>query len=116
MPPRAQLERWSRRARPIWTRSPFRPGRNPLNRRTRHPLSRRNSPCRFCDLKKRVAAAAAATPNLYLDLRTYYTTVPTGSLSLGFSNSALFATLPNLATLSALTTFADLVVAGKPEH
>ena len=53
-------------------------------------------------------ATAASTPNLYLDLRTYYTTVPAGSLSLGFGNSALFATLPTLATLSTLTTLPTL--------
>jgi len=47
---------------------------------------------------------ADSTPNLYLDLRTYYTTVPAGSLSLGFGNSALFATLPTLATLTTLPT------------
>ena len=60
-------------------------------------------------------AKAASTPNLYLDLRTYYTTVPAGSLSLGFGNSALFATLPTLATLSTLMTLPTLPT-GKPEH
>ena len=59
-------------------------------------------------------AKAASTPNLYLDLRTYYTTVPAGSLSLGFGNSALFATLPTLATLSALTTLPTLPTLSSP--
>jgi len=59
-------------------------------------------------------AKEAATPNLYLDLRTYYTTVPAGSLSLGFGNSALFATLPTLATLSALTTLPSLPTLTSP--
>ena len=53
-------------------------------------------------------AKADSAPNLYLDLRTYYTTVPASSLSLGFGNSALLATLPTLATLSALTTLPTL--------
>jgi hypothetical protein len=57
---------------------------------------------------------AASTPNLYLDLRTYYTTVPAGSLSLGFGNSALFSTLPTLATLSALTTLPTLPPLSSP--
>jgi len=50
------------------------------------------------------AAKTASLPNLYLDLRTYYTTVPAGSLSLGLGNSSLFASLPALATLSTLAT------------
>jgi hypothetical protein len=59
-------------------------------------------------------AKADSAPNLYLDLRTYYTTVPAGSLSLGFGNSALFATLPTLATLSALTTLPTLPTLSSP--
>jgi hypothetical protein len=59
-------------------------------------------------------AKAASTPNLYLDLRTYYTTVPSGSLSLGFGNSALFSTLPTLATLSALSTLPTLPTLSSP--
>jgi len=42
------------------------------------------------------AASAPAIPNLYLDLRTNYGTVPAGSLSIGFGNTALFTTLQTL--------------------
>jgi hypothetical protein len=42
------------------------------------------------------AKAAPAIPNLYLDLRTNYGTVPAGALSLGFGNTALFTTLQTL--------------------
>lgn len=49
-------------------------------------------------------------PNIYLDLRTIYTTVPANTLSIGFSNSSLssaiaafqkLTTLPNSPTLSS---------------
>jgi hypothetical protein len=46
------------------------------------------------------ASAAPAIPNLYLDLRTNYGTVPAGALSLGFDNTALFTTLQTLQQLS----------------
>lgn len=42
------------------------------------------------------APSAPAIPNLYLDLRTNYGTVPAGSLSIGFGNTALFTTLQTL--------------------
>lgn len=41
-------------------------------------------------------AAVPAVPNLYLDLRTNYGRVPTGALSVGFGNTALFTTLQTL--------------------
>ena len=40
--------------------------------------------------------SAPAIPNLYLDLRTNYGTVPAGSLSLGFGNTTLFPTLQQI--------------------
>src|ERR1700704_1374220 len=42
-----------------------------------------------------------ALPNIYLDMRTIYSTVPAGALSIGFSAPPLLATL---STLSALPT------------
>jgi hypothetical protein len=42
------------------------------------------------------AKAVPAIPNLYLDLRTNYGTVPAGALSIGFGNTALFTTLQTL--------------------
>jgi hypothetical protein len=44
--------------------------------------------------------AAPAIPNLYLDMRTNYGTVPAGALSLGFGNTALFTTLQTLQQLT----------------
>lgn len=41
--------------------------------------------------------AASKTPNIYLDMRTSYASVPAGSLSIGFSNPALVATLQSSA-------------------
>ena len=48
------------------------------------------------------AKAASALPNIYLDLRTNYATVPANALSIGLGNQALFATLPVLTTLTSL--------------
>ena len=44
-----------------------------------------------------------ALPNLYLDLRTIYSTVPAGALSFGFSAPPLLATLSALTALPTLT-------------
>jgi hypothetical protein len=49
------------------------------------------------------AKAKPALPNLYLDIRTIYTTVPSGALSIGFNAT------PLLATLSALTAQPTLI-------
>jgi hypothetical protein len=52
------------------------------------------------DLDDTTPNAASAVPNLYLDLRTSYSTVPANSLSIGFSSPSLsqaFATLQQLA-------------------
>ena len=43
---------------------------------------------------------AVWAPNLYLDLRTNYGTVPAGALSIGFGNTALFTTLQTLQNLT----------------
>jgi hypothetical protein len=48
-------------------------------------------------------AAASTLPNIYLDMRTTYTSTPGGTLSIGFSNPSLssaLATLQSLATLA----------------
>ncbi len=44
-------------------------------------------------------APAPWRPNIYLDLRTNYGTVPANSLSIGFGNLPVFSTLSNLRTL-----------------
>ena len=48
-------------------------------------------------------AAASTLPNIYLDLRTTYTSTPGGTRSIGFSNPSLssaFATIQSLAALA----------------
>ena len=49
------------------------------------------------------AKAASALPNIYLDLRTTYATVPANSLSIGFGNSTLSTAIATLQTLSRST-------------
>ncbi|MFO1111746.1 MAG: hypothetical protein U1E61_21460 [Bradyrhizobium sp.] len=44
-------------------------------------------------------ATAPALPNIYVDLRTNYATLPANSLSIGLGNSSLFSTLGNLKAL-----------------
>jgi hypothetical protein len=44
-------------------------------------------------------ATAPASPNIYLDLRMNYGTVPANSLSIGFGNLPVISTLSNLRTL-----------------
>ena len=44
-------------------------------------------------------AKTAALPNIYLDLRTTYATLPANTLSIGLGDTSLFATLSNIATL-----------------
>ena len=46
---------------------------------------------------------AAALPNLYLDLRTSYSTVPAGTLSIGFSNPSLSSAIAAFQRLAAAT-------------
>jgi hypothetical protein len=43
-------------------------------------------------------------PNLYLDMRTIYSTLPAGSLSIGFGAPPLLSTLANLSLLRTLTS------------
>jgi len=49
------------------------------------------------------AKAKPALPNVYLDVRTIYSTLPAGSLSIGFSAPPLLATLANLSSLRTST-------------
>ncbi|WP_235976958.1 hypothetical protein [Bradyrhizobium archetypum] len=50
------------------------------------------------------AKARPALPNFYLDMRTIYSTLPSGSLSIGFSTPPLLSTLANLSSLGTRTT------------
>ncbi|MEO8316698.1 MAG: hypothetical protein ABI561_00075 [Bradyrhizobium sp.] len=43
-------------------------------------------------------------PNIYLDMRTIYTTLPAGALSIGFSTPPLLSTLSNLSSIATLTS------------
>jgi len=56
------------------------------------------------DLNEDAAKTASSLPNIYLDLRTIYTSVPAGALAIGFSNpssvSSVIAALERLSTLS----------------
>ena len=54
------------------------------------------------------AKPASTLPNIYLDLRTNYATVPANSLSIGFSNPSLFSALTTLRTLASLTDLTNL--------
>lgn len=47
---------------------------------------------------------ATSVPNIYLDLRTSYATVPAGTLAIGFGGTALFTALQSLALASGNTT------------
>ncbi|MDG9696460.1 hypothetical protein QC281_41180, partial [Streptomyces sp. DH17] len=49
------------------------------------------------------APAKPAMPNLYLDLRTTYATIPAGTLALGFGNTSLSAALEALAARRGAT-------------
>ena len=56
------------------------------------------------DDEDEAAKAKPALPNLYLDLRTIYTTLPANSLSIGFSAPPLLSTLANLSSLPTLSS------------
>jgi hypothetical protein len=60
------------------------------------------------------AKADSTLPNIYLDLRTNYATVPANSLSIGFSNTSLFSTLATLQSLSTLTNSPTLPTVSSP--
>lgn len=49
------------------------------------------------------APAQPAVPNIYLDLRTTYATIPAGTLGLGFGNTSLSAALAALAARRGTT-------------
>jgi hypothetical protein len=54
--------------------------------------------------------AAATLPNLYLDLRTSYSTVPAGTLSIGFSNPSLSSAIAAFQRLAAAAGVASPAV------
>ena len=56
------------------------------------------------DEEEDAAKTKPALPNVYLDMRTIYSTLPAGSLSIGFSAPPLLATLANLSSLRTLTS------------
>jgi hypothetical protein len=58
--------------------------------------------------------AASGLPNLYLDLRTTYATVPANTLSIGLGNSALFAMLPRFPALPTFSTLPVLPTVSSP--
>jgi hypothetical protein len=50
------------------------------------------------------APTKPALPNIYLDVRTIYSTLPAGALSIGFSPPPLLSTLSNLSSIATLTS------------
>jgi hypothetical protein len=56
------------------------------------------------DDEEDAAKAKPALPNFYLDMRTIYSTLPAGSLSIGFSTPPLLSTLANLSSLRTPTS------------
>jgi hypothetical protein len=59
-------------------------------------------------------SATSAPPNIYLDLRTNYATVPANSLSIGFSSPSLSTAIATLQSLSALTNSPALARLSSP--
>ena len=49
------------------------------------------------------ASPKPVLPNIYLDMRTVYATLPAGALSIGFSTPALL-TLSDLSSIAILTS------------
>ena len=49
------------------------------------------------------SSTSKTTPNIYLDMRTTYGTVPAGTLPIGFGSSALFTALQSLALANGST-------------
>jgi opacity protein-like surface antigen len=60
------------------------------------------------------AKTASTLPNIYLDLRTNYATVPANSLSIGFSSPSISTAIATLQSLSALTNAANLPTSPTP--
>jgi len=56
------------------------------------------------DDEEDAATTKPALPNFYLDMRTIYSTLPAGSLSIGFGTPPLLSTLANLSSLRTLTS------------
>jgi hypothetical protein len=54
------------------------------------------------------AKAASTPPNIYLDFRTNYSTVPANTLSIGFSNPSVSSAVATLQRLSALPNIPPL--------
>ena len=54
------------------------------------------------------AKPASTLPNIYLDLRTYYTTVPANTLSIGFGGSSLSSAIATLRSFSTPTNAPSL--------
>jgi len=69
------------------------------------------------DLDDSAPNSASAVPNLYLDLRTSYSTVPANTLSIGFSSPSLssaFATLQRLAPVTGAPLLPSLSPLSSP--
>ena len=60
------------------------------------------------------AKAASTLPNIYLDLRTNYATVPANTLSIGFGNSTLSTAIATLQALSTSTNLPALATLSSP--
>ncbi|HVQ70567.1 MAG TPA: hypothetical protein VMT08_23990 [Bradyrhizobium sp.] len=56
------------------------------------------------DDEEDAATTKPALPNVYLDMRTIYSTLPAGSLSIGFSTPPLLSTLVNLSSRRTLSS------------
>jgi hypothetical protein len=56
------------------------------------------------DDEEDAATTRPVLPNIYLDMRTIYSTLPAGSLSIGFSTPPLLSRLANLPSLKTLTS------------
>jgi hypothetical protein len=58
--------------------------------------------------------AASTLPNIYLDMRTNYATVPANTLSIGFSNPSISSALATLQSIRALTNVPTLPTLSSP--
>jgi hypothetical protein len=58
--------------------------------------------------------AATTLPNIYLDLRTNYATLPANALSIGLGGPSLFSTFANFRALAALPTLPNLPTLSSP--
>jgi hypothetical protein len=60
------------------------------------------------------AVGSSQLPNIYLDLRTIYTTVPANTLSIGFGNSSLTSAIAAFQRLTTLPTSPTLPTLSSP--